>query len=50
MNSHPVLIRNARLIDPATGKTEQGSIAIQDGVIAALGGVSMPMPLRKGPR
>ena len=37
MDPKPILIRNARLVDPASGKTEHGAIALQDGVIAALG-------------
>ncbi len=37
MNLAPLLIRNARLIDPASGKTENGALAIQDGLIAAMG-------------
>jgi dihydroorotase len=35
--TRPVLLTNARLIDPATGSESVGAIALQDGVIAALG-------------
>ncbi|WP_246504719.1 dihydroorotase [Microvirga antarctica] len=33
----PILLTNARLIDPATGREERGSLLVRDGLIADLG-------------
>lgn len=35
--SGPVLIENARLVDPASGRDETGSLLVEDGRIAAIG-------------
>jgi dihydroorotase len=35
--ARPLLLTNARLVDPATGRDEQGSLLISDGQIADLG-------------
>ena len=35
--SERILIRNARLIDPASGRDEQGSVGIDGGRIAIVG-------------
>ncbi|MDX6805181.1 dihydroorotase [Terrihabitans rhizophilus] len=37
MSERPLLLRNARLIDPAGGTDTRGALLIQDGVIADLG-------------
>lgn len=37
MSERPVLIINARLVDPLSGKEERGALAVEHGVIAELG-------------
>lgn len=37
MSARPVLIINARLVDPLSGKEERGALAIEQGVIAEVG-------------
>ncbi len=39
MSEHPLLIKGARLIDPASGMDDSGDLLVQDGVIAAAGKV-----------
>ena len=46
----PLLITHAQLVDPASGVVSQGSIAIQDGVIAALGAAIDPHAVPDGAR
>lgn len=42
--SDAVFIRNVRLMDPATGREEQGNLLLADGKIAALGPDALPLP------
>ena len=35
--ARPLLLTNAQLIDPASGSVSHGALALQDGVIAAMG-------------
>ncbi|WP_201831868.1 dihydroorotase [Microvirga zambiensis] len=37
MSNQPILFKNARLIDPASGREERGGVLVRDGVIAAVG-------------
>jgi dihydroorotase len=36
-NGHPIYLRHARLVDPASGRDEPGDCLVEDGVISALG-------------
>jgi len=40
MPNRPILISNARVIDPSTGRDEPGSVLVRDGVIAEIGAVA----------
>jgi dihydroorotase len=44
MTAQPILITDARLVDPATGREEHGSLAVVDGTIAALGHAIEALP------
>jgi dihydroorotase len=37
MSNQPILFKNARLIDPASGREERGGVLVRDGVIQAVG-------------
>jgi len=37
MSNQPILFKNARLIDPASGREERGGVLVRDGVIQAIG-------------
>jgi dihydroorotase len=37
MSNQPILFKNARLIDPASGREERGGVLVRDGVIQDLG-------------
>ncbi|KFG68389.1 dihydroorotase [Microvirga sp. BSC39] len=37
MSNQPILLKNARLIDPASGREERGGVLVRDGVIQDLG-------------
>ena len=47
-NDHPILFAHATLVDPASGTTSHGSIAVEKGVIVAMGAGLDPHALPDG--